>query len=583
MKKIVVILILVFTINYVSAQKEDSIKLLALAESGNISRGAVADLILEIQPGKERVFLDTFPLTKTTTQVSMRYAQQIACDQLEIDCTKLDFFYTIRAPRGIVGGPSAGAAASVLTGAMLKNLPIKKDIAITGTIQSGGLIGSVGGLTHKIKAASEAGIKRVLIPKGTRKFKEENKTTDLIELGNNFSISVKEIATFEEALAELTDYKTQEGKDEIIVQESYNKIMKEISEEICNRTVESITGFAINTSLQAKNFSELRKIEKEKGKYYSAASLCFRSNLAAKQEAFNSQNITKEQIELLLSSLIKKINKFEAEIINKSLASITDVQTLMAVQERILDSKDAVITALENINDTKKSVQFFAYADERFFSAQTWSKFFDTSRNKVNLDEKKLRNSCENKISEAEESYNSLTQYIPDVLEKQRKELFVAYASLANQSYVQCLYQAAKSKAEINSLLGLIGSDDNSINEQLDTKINIAKKAIIKAQKKNIFPLLSYAYYEYADSLRSIDKGSASLFAEYALEFSNLDIYFDGAQKLKKPNIFANSYSGYIEFFTIGAVSGVLSALLLFMIIKTLQTPPKKRLRGKKR
>ena len=104
-KQLILTLTLILLLStFVSAQKEDSIKLLALAESGNISRGAVADLILEIQPGRERVFLDTFPLTKTTTQVSMRFAQQIACDQMEIDCSNLDFFYTIRAPKGIVGG-----------------------------------------------------------------------------------------------------------------------------------------------------------------------------------------------------------------------------------------------------------------------------------------------------------------------------------------------------------------------------------------------------------------------------------------------------------------------------------------------
>lgn len=584
MKKILIALLFISLLSAsASAQKEDSIKLLALAESGNISRGAVADLILEIQPGKERVFLDTFPLTKTTTQVSMRFAQQIACDQLEIDCSNLDFFYTIRAPKGIVGGPSAGAASAVLTAAMLKNIPLKKDIAMTGTINSGGLIGAVGGLNYKIKAASENGIKKVLIPKGTRQFKFENQTMDLFELGKNLSIEVKEVATFEEALSEMApQFKFSEPKEEIVIKENYNKIMKSISEEMCNRN-KGLLEQVNTTSEPAKNFSSFAINASQNGKYYSSASLCFRSNLIMKEEEYSKQNFTRDSLRFIWSAIIEKINSFEDNLLNRSLTSITDVQTLMAVQERLLDAKEATMQALLE-KDTRKSASSFAYASERLFSAQAWAKFFEDEKNGFSLDSKKIKISCENKISEAEESYNSLTQYIPDILEKQRKELQIAYASLSNQSYVQCLYQAAKAKAEINTILSMIGSNEEAVKEQLNTKIQLAKRAIIKAQNKNIFPLLSYAYYEYSDSLKTIDLGSASLFAEYSLEFSNLDIYFDNPKKLSKPYFFLfNDYLKLIEFYISGLLSGILLALIYILSRKTLQTPPKKRLRGKKR
>ncbi len=574
-KQLILTLTLILLLStFVSAQKEDSIKLLALAESGNISRGAVADLILEIQPGRERVFLDTFPLTKTTTQVSMRFAQQIACDQMEIDCSNLDFFYTIRAPKGIVGGPSAGSAAAVLTAAMLKDIPLKKDVAMTGTIHSGGMIGAVGGLNYKIKAASENGIKKVLIPKGTSQFKFENKTIDLIEFGKNLSVEVKEVATFEEALSEMSPkFKFEEPNEEIVVKESYNKIMKNISDEICGRNTNILSQTNTNiTNEVAQNFSKLAINASQSGKYYSSASLCFRSNVILKEEEYKKQNFTGLS-KIVLSALISKINSFEDNLINRNLTSITDVQTLMAVQERVLDAKEVVVQALIE-KDASKSASLFAFASERLFSAQAWSRFFENEKNDGKngfvLNIQKIKTSCENKISEAEESYNSLTQYIPDILEKQRKELQIAYASLTNQSYVQCLYQAAKAKAEINTILGMIGSNEEAIKEQLNTKIQIARRAIIKAQKKRVFPLLSYAYYEYADSLKSIDIGSASLFAEYALEFSNLDIYFDSPKKLKKPNFYLwGDNLTLIEFYISGLLSGVLLALIYVLSRKT--------------
>ena len=147
---------------------EGSLKLLAVAESENGFTGKIANLNLEIIKGKGRVFLDTFPLTKFDTQISTRFAKQISCDFLEVDCSGYDFIYTINSDSGIIGGPSAGAATAVLTTALLKGLKLNPKIAMTGTINSGGLIGPVSGLFKKIEAAGTNGITIVLIPRGTR-------------------------------------------------------------------------------------------------------------------------------------------------------------------------------------------------------------------------------------------------------------------------------------------------------------------------------------------------------------------------------------------------------------------------------
>src|SRR3989338_6299980 len=116
-------------------------KLLAVRETQTGYEGGIADLYLEIKPGSGRVFLETFPLTKTDTQMSTRFAKAIACDAIEKDCDGLDFFYTITADSAIVAGPSAGTSIAVLTIAMLEGLTLNEDYAITGTINSGGLVG----------------------------------------------------------------------------------------------------------------------------------------------------------------------------------------------------------------------------------------------------------------------------------------------------------------------------------------------------------------------------------------------------------------------------------------------------------
>lgn len=143
--------------------RKGHITLLTVVE-GEEDEGGVADLYLTIRPGNGAIYLDSFPLTRIDTQSSIRYANQIACDFIGYDCTQHDFFYTIRANSAIVGGPSAGAAIATLTAAVLDGQDIDGDVAMTGTINSGGIIGPVAGIAAKMDGAKDAGIKKALIP-----------------------------------------------------------------------------------------------------------------------------------------------------------------------------------------------------------------------------------------------------------------------------------------------------------------------------------------------------------------------------------------------------------------------------------
>src|SRR3990167_746023 len=180
MKKALILLIILglFLIPNALA-KQGHMKLLAVKETENGYEGGIADLYLEIKPGSGRVFLETFPLTRTDTQMSTRFAKAIACDIIEKECDGIDFFYTITADSAIIAGPSAGASIAVLTVAMLENLELNEDYAITGTINSGGLIGPVGGLNAKVEAAKKAGLKKVFIPAGELIVRVNNKKIDL--------------------------------------------------------------------------------------------------------------------------------------------------------------------------------------------------------------------------------------------------------------------------------------------------------------------------------------------------------------------------------------------------------------------
>ena len=237
MKKLLLLLIMLnlLLIPNVFAN-QGHMKLLAVKETDNGYEGGVADLYLEIKPGTGRVFLETFPLTRTDTQMSTRFAKAIACDALERDCDDTDFFYTITADSAIIAGPSAGASIAILTAAMLENLDLNKDYAITGTINSGGLIGPVGGLKAKIEAAKKFGLKRVFIPAGEILVKVDNTTTDLKNLSKSLEIEIVEASTLSEAVKEFTGKEIKQKFKKIEISEEYTSTMKSLAKYLCDRS-----------------------------------------------------------------------------------------------------------------------------------------------------------------------------------------------------------------------------------------------------------------------------------------------------------------------------------------------------------
>ena len=623
-KLLVLILVLLLIVPAASAAtKHSSTKLLALIHKKNNDYGTVATLSLDIQPGKNRVFLETFPLTQVTTQVSMRFAQQIACSALDIDCSEYDFFYTITALPGIVGGPSAGASAAVTTAALLLDKPMRKDVAITGTINSGGIIGSVGGLKGKIKAASDNGINHVLIPKGTRMLVEtevevielEHNTTncsesnetgfnvskieppalDLVKYGRNLSINVTEVATLAEAIEIFTGYKTKEVTGDFVIDSEYKTTMKDVAVQLCSRNKELKEELqklrekkelnASEREIKALNYSVKSDKSFDLGEYYSAASYCFRGSVTFKQLLYESSNFTEEEFENKVNKIETDVDSFAGTINHTDINTITALQTMMAVKERIAEAREALKSALEEKKDENKR-DWLAYAEERLYSAKAWSKFFDGGYNEFNLDEDRLKMTCQSKINEAEERYNYLRTILPNVMLGIRGTLDEAYDELKKKDYVSCLYQAVKVKSEIDVVLGLVGVEEERIEELLDLKLGIVKQTLIKTQKKGIFPIISYSYYEYASSLKESDKlqddFSALLFSEYALEFANLDIYFPKKEKTLFTIIKKIDKKLMLMFF-LGLLAGIILMWRPKKEYKTLQTPPKKRLRGKKR
>ena len=92
-------------------------------------------------------------------------------------------------------GPSAGVAMATAIVSVLTNIPIRKDIAMTGEITLRGRVLPIGGLKEKLLAALRGGVKTVLIPKDNEK--------DLADIPDNVKtgLEIIPVATVDEVLA----------------------------------------------------------------------------------------------------------------------------------------------------------------------------------------------------------------------------------------------------------------------------------------------------------------------------------------------------------------------------------------------
>jgi Lon-like ATP-dependent protease len=92
-----------------------------------------------------------------------------------------------------VEGDSASVSVATAVISAIEGIPVRQDLAMTGSLSVRGNVLPVGGVTYKIEAAAKAGIKKVLIPKA-------NLDDVLIEEKYRSMIDVVPVNTIEEVL-----------------------------------------------------------------------------------------------------------------------------------------------------------------------------------------------------------------------------------------------------------------------------------------------------------------------------------------------------------------------------------------------
>ncbi|CAG0998402.1 Lon protease [Methanosarcinales archaeon] len=144
--------------------------------------GSMMNISVEIKPGKGRILVDTKPLMGVVFQDAANTAAYAAQKKTGKDLSGSDIIFSIDAMHEVpsVDGPSAGALMTLLVVAGIKNLELRKDMTMTGTIDKDGHVGEIGGVIEKAKAAKDGGKNLILLPR------ENSRLIQYIEKTRNY-------------------------------------------------------------------------------------------------------------------------------------------------------------------------------------------------------------------------------------------------------------------------------------------------------------------------------------------------------------------------------------------------------------
>jgi Lon-like ATP-dependent protease len=102
-----------------------------------------------------------------------------------------------------VEGDSASISVATAIVSALKKIPVRQEVAMTGSLSVRGEVLAIGGVTAKIEAAIEAGIKEVIIPK-------TNEKDVLLGKENQKKIKIIPVSTIQEVLKHALYWKGRE-------------------------------------------------------------------------------------------------------------------------------------------------------------------------------------------------------------------------------------------------------------------------------------------------------------------------------------------------------------------------------------
>jgi predicted S18 family serine protease len=502
----------------------NQVSLLAILE--NDKKEIVGSNIIKLKLNKVKgvgnILFESSSLINIDTQISILNSHKITCEIFNLECNSNDFIYSFENKFTLLKGPSAGSSISYLLYKTIKEEETDKKIAFTGTLNSGGVVGVIGGVDKKIELAQKNNFTKIFIPFGNK-----------INKSKNITIKVEKILDIEK-FNEKFEYESY-----VLDKKDYEENMKKLSLNLCNyeKNLTKLINFK-----NKKNFSKFVKsyfsnynLSLENSKLskniddYSKGSFCFVRNLNLRN-IYEFQNYKKENFTLKYKKLKNEIDKFILKISNKKYIK-NEIKTLndFYVYLLLIDRSFSALNYLEdfetNKNLTKEDkISMYSFSYERLNTVYLWEKLIQ-NKGKIlneNLIEK-IDLSC-NKIKNKIELQNI---FLEELEIKYFDNVINNFLSKIDNSYL-CLYKGLELNSRINTILNYHNLEENQTKKLFQNYNLIAKKLIYKLSKKDSFPIIPYIYLKYSQDLINSNQTQGALnYINQAIEFSQINSYLD--------------------------------------------------------
>jgi PDZ domain-containing protein len=169
----------------------------------------LADVLADKQPGDEIDLVIERPgQGEETVTVELSASpddpERTIIGFVPFDTRAIELPFEVDIETGDIGGPSAGLAFTLALIDELSpgSLTGDQNVAVTGTINLEGEVGAIGGLTQKVSAVHQNGVKVFLVPASQGELSDPVKRQRLEDAGRG-QVKIIPVATLDEALAAL--------------------------------------------------------------------------------------------------------------------------------------------------------------------------------------------------------------------------------------------------------------------------------------------------------------------------------------------------------------------------------------------
>ncbi|MFT4326071.1 MAG: ATP-dependent protease LonB [Candidatus Woesearchaeota archaeon] len=175
---------------------------LAVMGGGSSYSGIVLPIEASVVPGgKQSDIIATGKLGEIAKEAVINVSSLIkAIFGDEYNKQKKDIYVQFLQTYEGVEGDSASIAVAVATISALKGIPVKQEVAMTGSLSVRGEVLPIGGVTYKIEGAIEAGVKKVLVP-------ESNMQDIVLRKEHVKAVEIVSVKTLADVLEHALDWK----------------------------------------------------------------------------------------------------------------------------------------------------------------------------------------------------------------------------------------------------------------------------------------------------------------------------------------------------------------------------------------